>query len=179
MKNKNEKYIELGGCSKPHGIKGAFSFHLYNRENSVLVKGAKVLLTPGSGSRLPKEGREYEILKISFGNKVIVFLKEIDNRNQVEEILPFSIYYKQADLPEVNDDEYYIRDLIGLEVIDELTNKKIGKISEYYDNSAQIVLVIQGDENFEVPLIDNFVKEIDIKTNTIRILVPQMIGSGE
>ncbi|MBK26338.1 MAG: 16S rRNA processing protein RimM [Halobacteriovorax sp.] len=175
MKELSE-YIELGGCSKPHGIKGAFAFHLYNTEDSVLTKGSKVLLYPKDGSKVSKEGEEHEIASIAFGNKIIVTLKEVKDRNKVEEMIPFSIHFKKSDLPEPEEGEFYLEDLIGLKVISEATGEEVGRVSSHYDNSAQIVLVIRGKQNFEVPFIDNFVKEIDLEAGTVQIVVPEMIG---
>lgn len=176
MKNKNDKYIELGGCSKPHGIKGGFAFHLYNSDSSVLKKGSKVLLTPNSGSKLGEDGEEFEISTISFGNKVIVYLKGIADRNRVEAIIPFTIFFKNEDLPKLEEDEFYLKDLIGLDVINELTGEKVGKIESHYDNTAHIVLVIRGEFELEIPLIDNFVKEVNVEEGMIKIIVPEVIG---
>ena len=176
MQSKTEEYIELGGCSKPHGIKGAFAFHLYNTEDSVLSKGSKILLYPKDGSKVSKDGEEHEIASIAFGNKVIVTLKDVKDRNKVEDMLPFSIHYKKADLPETEEGEFYLEDLVGLKVIDENSGKEVGRVSSHYDNSAQIVLVIRGSINFEVPFIDNFVKEVDIEAGTVHVIVPEMIG---
>lgn len=176
MKVNNEEYIQLGKCSKPHGIKGAFAFHLFNQEDSALKKGSKVFLLPREGSKLTSEGEEFEVSQISFGNKVIVFLKEVTDRNKTEEMLPFEIYFKKLDLPEIDEDEFYLDDLIGITAIDSSTGKKIGKVSSFYDNSAQIVLVISGEKEIEIPMIDNFVKETNIEEGFIKIVVPEYIG---
>jgi 16S rRNA processing protein RimM len=174
-----EEYIELGGCSKPHGIKGAFAFHLYNVEDSVLVKGAKVLLFPKDGSKISQDGEEREISSISFGNKVIVTLKGVSDRNLVEDMLPFSIHFKKSNLPEVEEGEFYIEELMGLKVIDENSGEEVGRVSTHYDNTAQIILVVRGSLNFEVPFIENFVKEIDIEAGTVNMVIPEMIGGND
>ncbi len=179
MEINNEEYIELGRCSKPHGIKGAFALHLYNPEDSTLQKGSKVYLIPKEGSKLQAEGQEFEISQISFGNKVITFFKEVNDRNKVEEILPFDIYFKKSDLPEIGEDEFYLDDLIGLSVIDAKTDLKIGKISSFYDNTAQIILEIRGDQNIEIPMIDNFVVETNIEEGFMKINVPEYLGEDE
>ncbi|MFT6069376.1 MAG: 16S rRNA processing protein RimM [Bacteriovoracaceae bacterium] len=179
MKINEEEYIELGRCSKPHGIKGAFAFHLYNTEDSVLKKGSKVYLIPKDGSKLPVEGQEFQISQISFGNKVITFLKEVTDRNKVEEMLPFDIYFKRSDLPEVGEDEFYLDDLIGLSILDAKTGEKVGKISSFYDNSAQIILEIRGEQNIEIPMIDNFVVETNIEEGFMKINVPEYLGDDE
>lgn len=179
MEIDKSEYIEMGGCSKPHGIKGAFSFHLYNTEDSVLRKGSKIYLMPKDGSSISKNGEEFEISTIAFGNKVIATLKNVDNRNIVEEMLPFSIFYKKSNLPKTDENEFYLEQLVGLEAIDFVTGEKVGRITDYYDNTAQLILVIKGKENFEIPMIDNFVKEIMIEEGKINIVVPKYLGNDE
>ena len=91
-------------------------------------------------------------------------------------MLPFSIHFKKSDLPEPEEGEFYLQELIGLKVIDENNGKEVGRVSDYYDNTAQIILIIRGEINLEVPFIDNFVKEIDLEAGIVNIVIPQMIG---
>ncbi len=168
------KLIELGFCRKPHGVKGAFSFHLYNNESSVLEKGFKIQLFPlSSDSTLSKEGEEFEISSISFGNKVIATLKGVDNRNRVEEILPFSILADRSSFPETDEGEIYLSDLVGCQAIDE-DGQVVGEVVDLGFNGVQDILVIQGkEEKIEVLFIDSFVLGIDVEKREIIIKVPE------
>ena len=74
-----KRYIKLGVCGKPHGIRGDFSLHLYNSEESVLKKNQKVLLIPESNeSSLEQEGEYFQIQNLKFGNKTILSLKNVN-----------------------------------------------------------------------------------------------------
>tara|TARA_R110002072_G_scaffold64203_11_gene160061 strand:- start:43681 stop:44199 length:519 start_codon:yes stop_codon:yes gene_type:complete len=170
-----EKYIKFGHCSKPHGIKGAFSFHLFNKEDSSLKKGSKLILRPSdSSSSIRAEGEEHIIGAIAFGNKVIVSLKNVQDRNQVEAMIPFEIYVNREDFPPLSEDEYYIEDLVGLKV---KTNDGVeyGVVDSYYDNGAQTVLVIKGTNNIELPLVEQFFPEVNVAENYILINEPEEI----
>ncbi len=168
------KLIELGFCRKPHGVKGAFSFHLHNSESSVLKKGFKIQLFPlSSDSTLSKEGEEFEISSISFGNKVIATLKGVDNRNRVEEMLPFSILADRSSFPETDEGEVYLSDLVGCQAIDE-DGQVVGEVVDLGFNGVQDILVIQGkEEKIEVLFIDSFVLGIDVEKREIIIKVPE------
>lgn len=172
------KLIELGFCRKPHGVKGAFSFHLHNNESSVLKKGFKITLKPLSQqSSVATDGEEFEIASISFGNKVIATLKGVDNRNLVEEMLPFSIFADRSSFPETDDGEIYLSDLVGLEAFDE-EGQKVGHIVDLGYNGVQDILVIEGMENkerIEILFIDTFVLSIDIKEGKVIVRVPEYI----
>lgn len=164
-----EKYIEMGHCSKPHGIKGQFQFHLFNPENSSLKKGVVLKLVPSQDtSSIAKIGEFFTLDAIQFGNKIIASLKEVDNRNRVEEMIPFTFYINRKDLDELSEDEVYLNDLIGLDVYN-LENLKVGTVSSFYENGAQSVLVVEELVGgfIELPFVDAFFPEINIEENKI------------
>lgn len=177
MKNIEKKYIKLGFASSPHGIKGASTLNLENLEDSVLENGMIVLLKPaGPKSKIVNDGQEFKILNISFGNKAICYLEGIDDRNKIEAILPFEIFVTRDQFPEADEGEYYISDLIGLDVIDHETREKLGVVSKYYDNNAQIVLSVRvGVTYVELPFIDNFFPEVNVDEGFISMVRPEEI----
>lgn len=168
--------IELGFCRKPHGVKGAFSFHLYNRENSILTKNFKVTLRPlGPESSLPKMGKVFEIASISFGNKIIATLKGVEDRNSVESMLPFSILVERKDFPETEEGEIYLSDLIGCKAYEE-NGDLVGEVVDLGFNGVQDILVIKGkDKKIEILFIDTFVLDVDMKNNRLVVRLPEYI----
>lgn len=169
--------VHIGHCTAPHGIKGEFSFVLYNQDDSVLETGMVVSLLPKSSeSSVPQDGKDFKIKSIRFGNKVIVVLEGVDNRNTVEEMVPFNIYLNRELFPELDEGEYYINDLLGVEVFHFYTKEKIGRVMDFYDNGAQIVLKIKTDnEIIDVLFLENFVPVVDLDNEKIEIIPPVMI----
>lgn len=169
--------IHIGHCTTPHGIKGEFSFVLYNDEDSVLENQTIVTLTPrSSSSTIPQDGKEFKIAKISFGNKTIVTLEGVDNRNVVEAMIPFDIHVNREEFPETEDDEYYINDLLGLEVYHYYTKNLIGRVMDFYENGAQVVLKIKTDkEILEVLFLNQFVPVVEIENNRMEIIPPILV----
>jgi 16S rRNA processing protein RimM len=169
--------IHIGHCTTPHGIKGEFSFVLYNDEDSVLENGVKVTLTPRSpASSVPQDGKDFVVKKISFGNKAIATLEGVNDRNTVEAMIPFDIYMDRQTFPETDDDEYYINDLLGLEVYHYYTKNFIGRVIDFYENGAQIVLKIKTEnEIIEVLFMNQYVPMVDIDQNRLEIIPPIMV----
>jgi 16S rRNA processing protein RimM len=171
-----EKLIQLGECHKVHGIKGGFSFHLFNHEDSILENDSRVLLRPMKNSKL--EEAYFSIRSISVGpKKAIVYLEGINDRNQAEEILPFSIWMDRSDFPELSEG-YYLSDLIGLEVQDSNSGESLGKISSTYSNGAQDIVIIEdtsGRPSFELPLVEAFFPEVDIASGVVKLNLPEEI----
>lgn len=174
---KKTENIHIGHCTTPHGIRGEFSFVLYNAEDSVLHNGAIVTLTPRSqSSSIPQDGKEYKIQKISFGNKTIVTLDGINDRNIVEAMVPFDIYFSRENFPETDPDEYYLNDLLGLEVIDFITKKPVGRVVDFYENGVQVILKIKTETDFiDLLFIEQYIKEVDVEKGMIEAMIPVII----
>lgn len=67
-------------------------------------------------------------------------------------MIPFSIEVRREDLPSLEQGEFYIEDILGCDVYDIESNKKIGVIDGFDDNGVQIVFFIRGEKNFDLPL---------------------------
>ncbi len=170
------KLIELGNCQKPHGIKGGFLFHLYNQTESTLKKSLKITLVPLSEeSSLKPEGELFKIEKISFGNKTVCYLEGVSDRNQTEAMVPFKILIERSLFPQTKEGEFYVTDLLGLEVHSQEGFK--GEIFDFYDNGAQIVFVIKGSDGelIDIPFTKQFFPVVDVANQTIEIVIPEMI----
>lgn len=170
-------YIEMGICKKPHGIKGAFQFYLYNQEESNIKVGSKIKLLPLSKeSTLVEEGKIFTVKSINFATKIICFLEEVDNRNQVEEIIPFKIMFERSHFDETSDDEIYLSDLEGLDVLN-LKKEKIGIVKTFYEHGAAPVLVVEhlDGKKTELPFIETFFPEVDLEEEYIVMINPEVM----
>ncbi|MCF8059870.1 MAG: ribosome maturation factor RimM [Bacteriovoracaceae bacterium] len=173
MDKKN--FIELGHCRRPHGIKGAFTLSLFNRDESVLKKGSEVLIFPLSNeSQVPVEGLKQKIKSISFGNKTICEFSSVEDRNLAEALIPFSLFYPREDFPKLKDGEFYLNDLLGMKVLSE-DGELQGVVESLGTNGVQDILHISGEKELDVLLIDAFVQSIDFEKREIIINVPEHI----
>lgn len=165
----------FGSCRKPHGIKGALHLHLINDEQSILSKGMKLYAYPlDPSSSLPKEGRTLTLSQITFGHKVMAFFVEVPDRTSAEEIVPFEFYLGREDFPEPDEDEFYLADAIGFEVVDHQDQKVIGKVQSFYHNGAHDVMVVRPKEGaiLEVPFVDAFIKLVELEQEKVFIIRP-------
>lgn len=169
-----EKLVELGYANKPHGLKGGFLFKLYNTQESVLAKNIEITLFPKeSSSSVAQTGELFIIKTIQFGNKTICYLKGIEERNPVEAMLPFSIFYPRDKFPKAAKGEVYIADLVNLKVMDS-NGKELGVVHSLYDNGAQTVLKLKlktGD--IELPFVKNFFPEVNLEEGIIIFTPPE------
>jgi 16S rRNA processing protein RimM len=169
-----EELVHLGVANRPHGIKGGVLFKLFNQEESVLKKGSKVTIFPESSkSSVDPKGEQIKIENIHFGNKTICYLEDIKDRNIVEKMLPFSIYFPRDEFPIAKSDEVYIDDLIGLTVID-IDGYEIGKIISFSDNGFQVILKVKLEgQTIELPFVENFFPHLNLEAGKITMISPE------
>lgn len=160
--------IKLGYSNKAHGIKGAFLFVLEAGNDSILDDGFTIYLEK-NGDYI-----KHQIKNIQYGNKVICYLEGIEDRNQVEGLIPFDIYASREDFPE-DDGEIYLSDLIGFDVYDE-KGEHFGVVKNFSSNGPQDIISIKTPREYiELPFVDQFFPEIDVENKKIIINAPEFI----
>lgn len=73
-------------------------------------------------------------------------------------------------MPEKNENEFYIKDLLGVEVYE--NDEKIGEVLDVMETAAHEILIVKdivSKEEIMIPFIEQFVVEIDFKNNRINV----------
>lgn len=127
--------------------------------------------------RIIVENTEYEIEKVRYQQEMVILkLAGVDNRNDAEAMKNKDVFITEEDLDELPDDTFYIRDLIGLQAVDD--SGRIGIVKDVLQPSAQDVYVIKTDSGRDilVPVVKEFVKEVNLEEGFIRLsLIEGMI----
>ena len=174
-----DQLVELGFCHSVHGLRGGFKFCPENSRESILKKKDFVTLFPKSEkSTLPGKGKEFQVSNIVFGHKIMIYFDGIEDRNNAEGIVPFSLKIARESFPEIEEDEVYLVDLVGSDVFDHTSGNLLGKIEGYYEHPGQMVVVIKTKEgSFELPFVENFFPKIEECEESYRIEInqPEMV----
>lgn len=103
-------------------------------------------------------------------NMVVLGLDGISDRNEAEKAKGSELFVTDADLPELPEGEYYVRDLIGMEVLLE-DGSHLGTMTDVIQNSAQDIFELETDEGKQVliPRVPDFVLNIDAKAGKITV----------
>ncbi len=125
------------------------------------------------------EDKEYEIEKVRYQQHMVILkLTGIDDRNAAEAMKNKDIFITEDDLLELPEDTFYIRDLIGLSVIDIEEDKTIGKIKDVLQPSSQDIYVVKlaSGRDAMIPVVSEFVKEVSIEEGYVKVrLIEGMI----
>lgn len=112
------------------------------------------------------DNTKFEIEKIrNQKNVVIAKIKGIDDINEVENLKGKSIYIYDEDLPDLPKGTFYIKDLIGLDVVTD-DGKQLGKIKDVFNTGANDIYDVDG---ILLPATDEVVKKIDIENHKVTV----------
>lgn len=171
------KLVKLAFVSHPHGIKGEAEIRLLNPDpnESILEEKMKVWLFPSSPkSKIATDGEERTIEKLRFGNKVIAQFEGVKDRTELEGLIPFEIYLDRQAFPEPEEDEFYLIDLMGMDVVNE-SGEKLGTLESFSDNGMQYLFDVRfiNGEKVTLPYVDAFFPEIDMENKKIIMIMPE------
>lgn len=125
------------------------------------------------------EDKKYEIEKVRYQQHMVILkLTGIDDRNAAEAMKNKDIFITEDDLLELPEDTFYIRDLIGLSVIDIEEDKTIGKIKDVLQPSSQDIYVVKlaSGRDAMIPVVSEFVKEVSLEEGYVKVrLIEGMI----
>ena len=130
---------------------------------------------------------KYVINKVSFSslqlkfNKKSIFICKLPGINSVEEAKNFvkaDIFICRSSLPETDEDEIYINDLISFNVELE-SGLCLGELIRFYDfGGGPIITVKQGNEEKMLPFSKNFIINInqDLRLITLSSSIKTLIN---
>lgn len=103
-------------------------------------------------------------------NLVLLRFEGVDDRNAAEALRNRFLTIERENLRELDEDEYFIFDLIGLEAVRE-DGTHIGRVTDVIQNTAQDLYEIETDEGrkYLVPAVYELVTDIDLNSGIMKI----------
>ena len=160
-----EKRLQVGVISSTHGIRGEVKVFPTTDDVNRFKKLKKVYLETG------KEQIPLEVQSVKFFKQfAILKFKGIDNINDMEMYKGKSLLVDREDAVPLEENEYYIADMIGMEVYTE-DGKKFGILKDVMETGANDVYIIDSEKHGEilVPAIKQCILCVDMEQNRIEI----------
>ena len=169
----NMEKIKIGKIVNAVALRGEVKVYSYS-DRKERYEALKEILVEQKKGFTP-----YEIQNVRYQKNIVILkLRGVDDRNAAEALKERDIYITEADLPELPDDTFYVRDLMGCTVLDGRTGGKLGVIKEVLQGAAQDVYVItllSGKETM-IPAVAEFVKKVDMAQRIVTVaLIPGFI----
>ena len=163
-----DKQIVIGKIIAPHGVRGEFRLMPLTENPERYLEMKKLLL---------ENGKEFTVTSARFHkNMVLIKTEEITSMDEVELLRGQNVVVNTEDLPPLEQGRFYVADLIGFAVVT-LENEDVGKLSDVITTGSNDVFVVKNAVGKEImiPAIDTHIKEIDTKSRTIKVVLPQWI----
>ena len=168
----DDEIVVLGVVEKVRGLRGEVAFHPLSRQPESFARYRAVRI----GDRQGRFSRPVAVVGSRVVKGVVVFrLEGIENRDQAEQLLGCAVAIAACDLPELTDDEYYWRELVGLDVYD-TSMKHLGQVAVLFNNGAHDVLVVVDENGEEIllPMVRQIIRQT--LTGSRRILLVEPVS---
>ena len=170
MTNNNILLAKIGAA---HGIKGEVRVKSYTDDPVAFGDYGKLH---------DKNGREYEVVNARVSKAVVVTrFKGIDTREKAEALNGVELFIDRAALPKiVEEDEFYMNDLVGLDAVDE-AGVKIGRVTGVHDFGGGDILEVRrlsGGEDL-YPFTKATVPNVDIAAGRLTLIPPLETSAGK
>ena len=160
-----EDMLQVGVITQTHGVRGEVKVFPTTDDVHRFKKLKQVILDTG------KETMPLEIQSVKFFKQfVILKFKGIDNINDIEKYKRCSLYVTREHAVALEEDEYFIADMIGMEVCTE-DGSIFGTLRDVIETGANDVYVIENAEHGEVlvPAIKECIRSVDIEKGQMMI----------
>ena len=161
-----EQYFRVGVFANTHGIRGEIKVYPTTDDVSRFRDLKEVILdTKKEPIPLEVEGVKF------FKNMVILKFKGIDNINDIEKYKGKSLFVTRENAVELEEDEYYIGDLIGMEVYTDDSEERFGVLKDVMETGANEVYIITSENHGEVllPAIHECILDIDVEAKKMKV----------
>lgn len=160
-----EDIFRIGVITTTHGLKGEVKVFPTTDDLNRFKKLKKCFI------RTPKEDIPVEKNSCKFfKNMVILSFKEFNDINEVERFRNCDIYVTRDNAVPLEEDEYYISDVIGMDIVLE-DGSELGTLQDVMQTGANDVFVIKlkDDKELLMPVIKDCVLDMDYDTGRITV----------
>ncbi len=151
-------FLRIGRVSRPHGLRGELSIQVSVSKPPLLNDVEQVYIGP---ARVP-----YKISAARTHRKrLLLRLANVEDRESAEALRGQDVSISAADAEPLQTDEYYIRELIGLQIVTE-EGETLGTLTDVLETGANDVYVVTQDEDdWLLPAIKDVIRAIDLERN--------------
>lgn len=160
-----EDLLQVGVITQTHGIRGEVKVFPTTDDAKRFKDLKQVILDNG------KEQRELEITSVKFfKNLVILKFKGIDNINDVEKYKRAGLFVTRENAVELEENEYFIADLIGLKVTSD-EGEELGVIGDVLQTGANDVYIVKKDKTPDllIPAIKQCILDVNMEDGTMEV----------
>jgi 16S rRNA processing protein RimM len=161
------KRVCVAQIGAPHGIRGEVRLWTFTADPMAVMRYGALESEDG------KHAFEIDAVRTAKGH-LVAKLRGIADRDAAERLTNIKLFVPRDRLPEIESDEFYHADLIGLRVDDEHGNE-IGSVIAVHNFGAGDILEIQplGGGAMMLPFTETVVPQVDLKGGRLVVVPPE------
>ena len=152
--------IKIGTIVNAVGLKGEIKVYNFSENPDRYEKLEEIYLL------IDGDHKPYRIEKVRYkGSTVILKLVGIDDRNESETMKNIDIYMDEDDLEELPEGVYYVKDMIGMDVVSE-GGQHLGRLKDVLTDTPQKVVYVAFEfdqDRITDEQLESVAKSIEIK----------------
>lgn len=155
--------LEVGQIVNTFGIKGFVKIYPYVDDISRFDNLKKVHI------KSKNNDEELQIEEVKYQkNMVLVKFKGIETVENAEKLRNSFVEIDRADAIPLEEGQYFIADLLGLDVFLD-TGEKLGVLEDIYNTGSSDIYVVKNElgKQFLLPYIDEVIKQINLEEGKI------------
>ena len=166
-----KKYLECAIVINTHGVRGDVKMESLCDSPAVLAGLKRVYLREGGAYK------EIKVLHASvFKSFVLASLEGIDDIDKAMTYKGKTLYAAREDF-KLKKGDFFIADLIGLPVIDNVSGHIYGKITDVINRGASDIYVVKTESGERMmPAVKEFVKNIDVDKGVCVEVIPGLLS---
>ncbi len=158
-----EDYLMVGVIANTHGVRGEVKVYPTTDDVNRFKKLKEIYM---GDEKAPLHIQSVKFQK----NMVILGFKEFTTLNEVEGLRNKELFVDRAHAVKLQKDEYFISDLIGMEVVTD-EGKTLGEVQDVLQTGANDVYVVKTTDGKEVllPAIKECVLNVDMNERVMSV----------
>ncbi|MDG1286848.1 MAG: ribosome maturation factor RimM [Rickettsiales bacterium] len=164
----DSKRVCVGIIASAHGIRGGFKVKSFTEVPNTIFDFTDLSFEKGDAAELKANGVA--------GGALLATMAGVNDRNDAELLKGKKLYVTREVLPEPPVDEFYMEDMLGLDV-KIADGRVVGKVIQVANYGAGDVVELKFNNGTEemYSFIDENFPEVDIKAGTITFNAPDVI----
>ncbi|MBE6576637.1 MAG: 16S rRNA processing protein RimM [Ruminococcaceae bacterium] len=166
----DNKYIECAKVINTHGCRGGIKLESWCNSPYDLAE-LDTVYAKKSGAYV-----KYKVLKTSvFKQFVIMELEGVSDMDAALAMKNTVLYADREDF-ELEDGEFFIADIIGVDVIDAENGTVYGKVTDIINRGASDIYVIEtANGERMIPAVDEFIVKVDVTKGVFVKTIPGLL----
>ena len=165
-----DNLICIGSIGKPKGLSGEFFLNSYSYPKENILNYSNFIFENDSVI-------DFNVSYVKkINSKFVAKIKQINNREDIKKYTNVLIYIPKADLPELDDNNFYWHELIGMTIVNKTKNENLGIVDDIANFGSNDCLVVKctsesiDNQNRLIPFVrDIYIKEIVSKEMLILV----------